>query len=236
MSKIPKINRQGPQHNPDLRQLVSGKRKWSGTLSNQEMKRGFRGWHERGYLPHRDEAGLVQFVTFHLADSFPSALRSEWEAILKVEDNRERRLQLEKYLGQGRGKCWLRRRNIAKLVEDAFRFHHSRWYDLHAWVVMPNHVHFMIEIKDSPLSEIIKELKRYTGRQANKILNRTGAFWCEDYFDIYMRDTKHQIRTRHYIEDNPVKARLVRDALDWHWSSARFRDKNGTLSNEEFKL
>jgi REP element-mobilizing transposase RayT len=229
MPKIPDSNRRGPPHNPGLYQLVSGKRQWSATLSDQEIKRGFRGWHERGYLPHRDEAGLIQFVTFHLADSFPSALRSEWEAMLAVEDNRERRLRFEKYLDQGRGKCWLRHENIAKLVEKAFRFHHSHWYYMHAWVVMPNHVHFLIEVIDTPLSKIIKELKRHSGRQANKILNRTGAFWCEDYFDIYMRDSKHQLRTRHYIENNPVKARLVRDVRDWPWSSARFRDKNGNF-------
>lgn len=60
--------------------------------------RGFRGWHERGYLPHRDEPGLTQFVTLHLADSFPATLRAEWEALLEVEDDRERRLQLEAYL------------------------------------------------------------------------------------------------------------------------------------------
>ena len=229
MPETPKSHRSGPPHNPGVRELVSNKRQWSAPVNREDAMRGFRGWNERGYLPHRDEPGLIQFVTFHLADSFPAALRSEWEAVLQVEDDRERRLQIEKYLDKGRGGCDLRRPDIAKLVDDALRFHHAQWYDLRAWVVMPNHLHILVQIGETPLSRIIKELKRYTSREANKILRRTGAFWCEDYFDSYMRDTQQELKTRHYIENNPVKALLVREPKEWLWSSARFRDENGNL-------
>ena len=194
MPETPKSHRSGPPHNPGVRELVSNKRQWSAPVNREDAMRGFRGWNERGYLPHRDEPGLIQFVTFHLADSFPAALRSEWEAVLQVEDDRERRLQIEKYLDKGRGGCDLRRPDIAKLVDDALRFHHAQWYDLRAWVVMPNHLHILVQIGETPLSRIIKELKRYTSREANKILRRTGAFWCEDYFDSYMRDTQQELK------------------------------------------
>jgi len=191
--------------------------------------RGFRGWNERGYLPHRDAPGLTQFVTFHLADSFPAALRSEWAALLEIEDDHERRLRIEAYLDRGRGGCYLRRPDIGKLVEDALCFHHPHWYHLRAWVIMPNHLHFLIKVGDTPLSKIVKELKRYTSREANKILQRTGAFWCADYFDTYMRDAQQESRTQHYIEKNPVKALLVREPKEWPWSSARFRNEYGNL-------
>jgi REP-associated tyrosine transposase len=227
--ETPKTRHSGPPHNPGVRELVSEKRQWSVPLSREDAIHGFRGWNERGYLPHRDEPGLTQFVTFHLADSFPTASRSEWEAMLQVEDNRERRLQIEKYLDRGWGKCDLRRPDIAKLVEDALRFRHSQWYDLRAWVVMPNHLHFLVKAGETPLSKIVKELKRYTAREANKILRRTGAFWCEDYFDTYMRGEQHESKTWRYIENNPVKALLVREPKEWPWSSARFRDENGNL-------
>ena len=229
MAGNPKPRHSGPPHNPGVRELVSGKRKGSSPPKRADAKLGFQGWHERGYLPHRDEPGLTQFVTFHLADSFPVALRSEWEALLLVEDDRERRLQLERYLDRGRGECHLRRPDIAKLVEDAFQFHHTQWYDLLAWVVMPNHIHLLVKIGDTSLSKIVKELKRYTAREANKILRRSGAFWAEDYFDTYMRDAEHELKTRHYIENNPVKALLMREPKEWPWSSARFRDQYGRL-------
>ena len=100
MPETPKSHRSGPPHNPGVRELVSNKRQWSAPVNREDAMRGFRGWNERGYLPHRDEPGLIQFVTFHLADSFPAALRSEWEAVLQVEDDRERRLQIREVSGQ----------------------------------------------------------------------------------------------------------------------------------------
>jgi len=229
MPDAPEPDRSGPPHNPGVRELIAGKRKWSSPPKREDARLGFRGWHERGYLPHRDEPGLTQFVTFHLADSFPSALRSEWEALLKVEDNRKRRLLLEAYLDRGRGECYLRRPDVAILAEDALRFHHKQWYDLLAWVVMPNHVHFLIKVGETSLAKIVKELKRYTARQANTILQREGAFWDEDYFDTYMRDADHELKTCRYIENNPVKALLVHEPKEWLWCSARFRDERGVL-------
>src|SRR5947209_3929124 len=53
----------GPPHNPAVRELVANKRRWSSPPKREHAMLGFRGWHERGYLPHRDEPGLVQFVT-----------------------------------------------------------------------------------------------------------------------------------------------------------------------------
>ena len=109
MSEPLKPRRSGPPHNPGLRELVAGKRRWSSPPNKEQAKLGFQGWHERGYLPHRDEPGLTQFVTFRLVDAFPRALRSEWAALLELEDERERRTQLEAYLDKGRGACHLRR-------------------------------------------------------------------------------------------------------------------------------
>jgi len=85
-----------------LRELVADKNRWSGRkLTDEEHALGFLGWHERGYLPHCDFPGLVQFVTFRLADSMPASRRGEWEHLLKIEDVRERRTKLEDYLDRG---------------------------------------------------------------------------------------------------------------------------------------
>jgi REP-associated tyrosine transposase len=243
----------GPPHNPGVRDLVERKCRWSSPSSAENLKRGFRGWNERGYLPHRDEPGLTQFVTFRLADSFPESLRSEWEALRKIENDRERRAELEAYLDQGRGECWLSRPEIARLVEDNFlRFSEccgsqSRAplqdgcrsqtrapgavrYELRAWCVMPNHVHVLFKVGITPMSEIVGAWKKHTGRLANKLLGRTGAFWAEDYFDTFMRDGEHERKTIHYIENNSTKARLVLNPKDWPWSSARFRNEFGVLN------
>jgi putative transposase len=231
MSQPPKPRRSGPPHNPGVRDLIAGKRQWTSPQAQQqtEAKQGFRGWHERGYLPHRDEPRLIQFVSFHLADSYPTALRAEWEALLQVEDDLERHRQLEAYLDKGRGVCHLRNPEISALVDEAFRFYHCQHYDLRAWVVMPNHVHALFRVGETPLGKIVKQFKEYTAREANKLLKRRGQFWAEDCWDTFMRDAEHELKTRRYIESNPVKAGLIQIAKDWPWSSARFRDENGVL-------
>jgi len=145
MSQPPKPGRPGPPRNPGVRELVESKRCWSPPPKPEEAKQGFRGWHERGYLPHHDAPGLIQFVTFHLADSFPESLRSEWEHLSKVEDDRERRAKLEAYLDKGRGECYLRRADVAQLVENNLRQFSGDRYELRAWALIVSRVfHILI--------------------------------------------------------------------------------------------
>lgn len=240
VSLPPKPRRPGPPHNPGVRDLVSGKRQWSARPKVEDAKRGFRGWHERGYLPHRDERGLTQFVTFRLVDTFPESLRSEWEQLWRIEDDRERRTELEAYLDRGRGECHLRRAEIAKVVEDNFlnfsdccgsqsRVPGALRYELRAWCIMPNHVHVLFKVGSVSMAEIVGGWKKHTGRLANRLIGKTGAFWAEDYFDTFMRDAEHEQRSGRYIESNPAKAKLVFDPKEWPWSSARFRNEFGVL-------
>ena len=205
MPEAPNLRRTGPPHNPGVRELVSGKRK-SSLPNREDAMLGFRGWNERGYLPHRDEPGLTQFVTFHLADSFPATLRFEWEALLKIENDRDRRRQLEAYLDCGRGECHLRQANIAELVEKALLFRHDSDYELHAWVLMANHLHVLFTVHGVPMSRTVENWKKFTAHEANKLLQRQRKFWADDYWDTFMRDAAHQLKTRRYIENNPVKA------------------------------
>ena len=71
-------------------------------------------------------------VTFHVLDSFPAALRSEWAALFEIEEDAERRKKLQGYLDKGRGECPLRQACIAEMVDEALRFHHGSQYELRA--------------------------------------------------------------------------------------------------------
>ncbi len=213
-----------PPYNPGVRDLVEGKRAGSRPLAKDDIERGFRGWHENGYLPHRDEPGLIQFVMFWLADAFPAELRSEWEALLKIENDRKRRIELEAYLDKGRGECHLRRMDIAAMVEGSLLFRHGVQYDLRAWVIMPNHLHLLFLVQDMPMWQLVDAWKGCTAKEANKILRRKGQFWQEGYWDTYMRDSEHELKKQRYIENNPTKANLSALSKEWSWSSARFRD------------
>ncbi|MBL6650676.1 MAG: transposase [Reyranella sp.] len=177
----------------------------------------FKGWHNRGYLPHFDSPETVQFLTFRLADSMPQvrieALRLQPDAVLLID----------KELDAGLGACWLRRPEIAELTQDALLHFDSVRYRLLAWCIMPNHVHVVAEMLDGhSLSAVVKSWKSFTSRQANARLRRIGQFWGTDYFDRYMRNEDHLQRTVEYVESNPVKAGLVDKASDWLRSSASY--------------
>ena len=229
MSQTRERRQPGPPLNPGARELVEGKRRWSSPPRRKDAMLGFRGWHERGYLPHRDEPGLAQFVTFRLADSFPEALRSEWEQLLRLEDDRNRRAELEAYLDKGRGDCYLRQAELAAIAEEAIRFFHGQRYELRAWCIMPNHAHVLFKVGATPMAEIVESWKKHSAYKANRILDRRASFWADGYFDIYMRDAEHERKTVAYIENNPSHARFVLDPKEWPWSSARFRDAFGVL-------
>ena len=187
-----------------------------------------RGWHSRGYLPHFDGGEIHQTVTFRLADAFP-ADRLEawrWELRLLTPDrlNAELRHRIEDYLDLGHGACYLKRREIAEMVQDALLFFDGQRYQLVAWVVMPNHVHaIFLPLVGYTLTGILHSWTSYTSKMANRALRRAGQFWGEDYFDRYIRDEDHFLAAIAYIESNPVKAGLVAGPADWPYSSAPCR-------------
>ena len=157
-----------------LRDLVLEKNHWSRSLTDEEKALGFLGWHERGYLPHCDFPGLVQFVTFRLADSMPASRRGEWEHLLKIEDEREKRMELEAYLDRGAGECHLRDIRIAKLIEERIVIFHHQRYELLAWCVMPNHVHVLVHVWRWPLRKIVQSWKRYIPNTGKRIDRNAG--------------------------------------------------------------
>ncbi len=120
------------------------------------------------------------------------------------------------------GPFWLKDPSVASCVVKALRKGESELnqYKLLAYVVMPNHVHVLLTPK-MEVSKLMDGLKGFTARAANKILNRTGKpFWQDETFDHWLRRNESFPRLISYIENNPVKAKLVARAEDWPWSSA----------------
>ncbi len=187
-----------------------------------------KGWHSRGYLPHFDGGEICQFITIHLGDALPREVLLRWKAELEQEKDENAKIILyeryEAYLDQGYGACYLRQEPVASLVQDSLLFHDTSRYKLISWVVMPNHAHFLIKpINNHTISEIMKKFKSYTSHEANKLLQRTGKFWQEDYFDRFTRNFEHFEKTIAYIENNPVKAKLCKSADEWKFGSAYYK-------------
>jgi REP element-mobilizing transposase RayT len=175
-------------------------------------------WHRRGYLPHFDGGAVTQAITFRLADSLPKEIYEALQTTVDGSSNRHR--QLETIIDKGHGACLLKDPISANLVQDALRFFDGQRYRLIAWVIMPNHVHAMVEqMEGHRLGDIVRSWKRFTANQINKHQGTKGRIWAVDYFDRYVRDANHYENTIAYIENNPVKAGLVGRPENWAFSS-----------------
>ena len=187
-------------------------------------------WYSRGYLPHRNSQNVLQSITFRLADSLPQTKLKQLEVELKLlpveRQEPARRKQIEKWLDAGMGCCALAQREVAEYVQNSLRHFHRERYTLHAWCIMPNHVHTIIQPHDD-LATIIQGWKSYTARWVLKQNQRlqlqipkSNQLWMREYWDRYIRDSNHYLRAVDYIHENPVQARLCASPADWPWSSA----------------
>ncbi len=174
-------------------------------------------WHSRGFLPHWEAGETPQAIFFRLADSMPHHIREHWEGELRTNPEvvpaGEQRRRLEAVLDAGFGEAYLCRPMIGPIIEKALLHFDEVRYRLHAWCVLPNHVHVLATpIGDHALSAIIHGWKSYTANQINKALGRAGKVWFEEYFDRKIRNEKHFNDASFYIEQNPVKAKLCEEA------------------------
>jgi REP element-mobilizing transposase RayT len=193
-------------------------------------------WYMRGYLPHFDGGEIPQVITFRLFGSLPKFLLERWaEELAKWPEQKkaeaERRRRIEDYLDQGLGAVWLKDKRIGELTQNALRHFDGSRYRLHAWVVMPNHVHVLLT-PQAEIAGILHSWKSFTSKKANKILQREGHFWQAEAFDRYVRDEKHFKRAWEYIEENPVKAGLCERPEAWPWSSAAARAHRRKMCDE----
>jgi REP element-mobilizing transposase RayT len=184
-------------------------------------------WHSRGYLPHWEAGEVVQSITFRLADSLPAiALERLRDDLKRVENQNhalKRRIRIEEALDRGQGHAALSNPDVGAMVENALLHFDAERYRLHAWCIMPNHVHALVmPLANWTLSSITHSWKSFTSKKANDLLGETGSFWAPEYYDRAIRDEPHYSNAVAYIAMNPVKANLCVRPQDWPFSSARY--------------
>jgi REP element-mobilizing transposase RayT len=116
---------------------------------------------------------------------------------------------------------------------------------VHAWTIMPSHVHLIVSTKDKPLQAIMRDLKSFTSHKIKEEIqahpgesrrewlnwmfgraglknsnNKDWQLWQQDnhpieLWDNYMIDSKLD-----YLHNNPVEAGIVREPEHYQWSSA----------------
>jgi putative DNA methylase len=110
---------------------------------------------------------------------------------------------------------------IRHIVIDTCLARDGRVYQLHAVVVMPEHVHMLFTPLPGTdggiysIPEIMHGVKGESAHRINKALNRSGSVWQAESFDHIPR-TEEQ-GTLEYIRQNPVRRGLARKPEDYPW-------------------
>ena len=158
---------------------------------------------KKRFLPHINAIGYFQFVTFRTNDSvdhFVLKLRQQ-----DINESQKEYL-IDRYTDVSRKGAYLNG-EVLDFLKSYLIEQDKKLYSLIAFCIMPNHVHIAFR-QDIPLSDIMRRIKGATSYHINRLLQKEGRFWEENYFDRIIRDDKHFAIVYDYIKNNPIKAGL----------------------------
>jgi type I restriction enzyme R subunit len=199
----------------------------------------------RRNLPHLRLEGATYFVTFRLSDSIPEAVAQQWDherhhwlqahgvdpawaeldphrfhdAYFAISSGERRAFEHEQQrrflveLDKCHGSCLLEKAH--GIVSKSLVHFHSQRVWTGDYVVMPNHVHVLVQpFPGVQLEEWLYSIKRFTSTEMGKdtslkthAIMRQGHLWQRESFDRIVRDVEELARTRQYIANNPAKLR-----------------------------
>ena len=120
-----------------------------------------------------------------------------------------------------------------KLLRESFIQSKKRYvYDINAIVILPEHLHMIITPKISTeYPMIISSIKSYFSKNCpskyyqhleqslSRENKRYKPIWQKRYYEHTIRDENDMLHHINYIENNPIKHQLVKNKIDWEYSS-----------------
>ena len=91
----------------------------------------------------------------------------------------------------------------------------------HAYCLMGNHYHLLIETPDGNLSRGMRQLNGVYTQKVNRRYSRVGHLFQGRFKSILVDKESYLLELARYVVLNPVRAKLVTDPKDWEWSSYR---------------
>lgn len=203
----------------------------------------------RNILPHFQQPGQAYFVTWNLRNAIPPKALIRYTSQLEIlrtqiqfhEEQKSAKSVIDKNKKQyyaTRSKYLkvyndltdtckntavdLVKNNNLLILKEALTFWAGKKLENYAFCLMPNHVHWVLQIFEQDddgekvyLQDILQSVKRYSANQINKQEKRSGSLWQKESFDTTIRDEKHLYNAIEYTINNPVKAGLVNSWQDW---------------------
>jgi putative transposase len=140
--------------------------------------------------------------------------------------------------GNHKEKVFLYDNDRNKFVE-LFREYHDRYlFKCYAYVLMPNHIHLLLEEGDTPLSKVMQGINQSYTQYFNTKYKKVGHLFQGRYKTILCDKDRYLIILVRYIHLNPVHAKLVSHPKDFKWSShnAYLCGENESFIETEFVL
>ncbi len=131
--------------------------------------------------------------------------------------------------------------NVDLLWKSIDSIHNRIDFDLMAWVILPEHFHFLIDIKEANISDVLQRIKLSFSNNYRQIYGFDyGKVWQNGFWDHIIRDEPDLNNHLNYIHFNPVKHGLINRPFDYEQSSMRKYKDNyaedwGVIEAPEFE-
>ncbi len=191
-------------------------------------------------------ARLAGSLPYNVINKLKESYQNKLEKISALVNSKEKRkeynslkwnyfMEFDSLMNKYQNNCsWLSDDRIALIVKEALHYRDKKVYDLIAYTIMSNHVHLVFipffkkisaesKYKEKyPLGGIMGSLKRHTAKEANKILNREGAFWQHESYDHIIRNNDKLYKIVEYVLNNPVKVGIAKDKNKYKWNYYKY--------------
>ncbi|KOY01542.1 REP-associated tyrosine transposase [Pseudomonas nunensis] len=99
---------------------------------------------------------------------------------------------------------------LGRLVVEQFRAAQNQGCaNSLAWVVMPDHIHWLIELQRGSLSELMQRTKSLSTKAVKLATGRKTGLWQRGFHDRALRREENLVNIARYVVTNPVRAGLV---------------------------
>jgi putative transposase len=120
--------------------------------------------------------------------------------------------------------------NAEIVVACILRYRDDGAYQIHEFVVMPNHLHLLLTPSaDASIEKAMQLIKGGSSHQIHKVRNHKMQIWQPGFHEESVRDQEDYDRKAEYIHRNPVVAKLVTETEEWSYSSAAKRFKMDSI-------
>ena len=112
--------------------------------------------------------------------------------------------------GVERRNIYLEEEDYDKFIDILKKIFKQYNITLHAYCLMTNHYHLLLETNENNISDAMKKLNSFYSIYFNKKYNRSGHLWQGRFASYYLYDDVHFWYVAKYIERNPIKANMIK--------------------------